>query len=64
MARNKDLSFETHQSILVLRNEAYSMQEIAKKQKITEQRKLKGEDMLSGETVFSTRFDQVITSKM
>ena len=28
MARNKDLSSETHQSILVLRNEGYSMREI------------------------------------
>ena len=31
MARNKELSSETHQSILVLRNEGYSKQEIAKK---------------------------------
>ena len=29
MARNKDLSSDTHQSILVLRNEGYSMREIA-----------------------------------
>jgi hypothetical protein len=34
MARNKELSSETHQSILVLRNEGYSMREIAKKLKI------------------------------
>jgi transposase len=49
MARNKDLSFETRQSILVLRNEGYSVREIAKNLKIsyntvynhfTEQRKL------------------------
>jgi DNA-binding NarL/FixJ family response regulator len=31
----KDLSSETRQSILVLRNEGYSMQEIAKKLKIS-----------------------------
>ena len=35
MARNKELSSETHQSIIVLRNEGYSMQEIAKKLKIS-----------------------------
>ena len=35
MARNKALSSETRQSILVLRNEGYSMQEIAKKLKIS-----------------------------
>ena len=35
MARNKDLSSETRQSILVLRYEGYSMQEIAKKLKIS-----------------------------
>jgi transposase len=35
MARNKELSSETHQSILVLRNEPNSMQEIAKKLKIS-----------------------------
>ena len=35
MARNKDLSSETHPSILVLRNEGYSMREIAKKLKIS-----------------------------
>ena len=47
MARNKELSSETRQSILVLRNEGYSMREIAKKLKISynavyysEQRKL------------------------
>ena len=34
MARNKWLSSETRQSILVLRNEGYSMREIAKKLKI------------------------------
>ena len=34
MARNKELSTETRQSILVLRNEGYSMREIAKKLKI------------------------------
>ena len=34
MARNKDLSSETRQSILVLKNEGYSMREIAKKLKI------------------------------
>jgi DNA-binding NarL/FixJ family response regulator len=34
MARNKELSSETHQSIFVLRNEGYSMREIAKKLKI------------------------------
>ena len=34
MARNKYLSSETRQSILVLRNEGYSMREIAKKLKI------------------------------
>jgi transcriptional regulator len=33
MARNKYLSSETHQSILVLRNEGYSMREIANKLK-------------------------------
>ena len=31
MARNKELSSETRQSNLVLRNEGYSMQEVAKK---------------------------------
>ena len=35
MARNKYLSVETRQSILVLRNEGYSMREIAKKLKIS-----------------------------
>ncbi|CDQ85386.1 unnamed protein product [Oncorhynchus mykiss] len=35
MARNKELSSETRQSILVLRNEGYSMREIAKKLKIS-----------------------------
>ena len=35
MVRNKDISSETHQSVLVLRNEGYSMQEIAKKLKIS-----------------------------
>ena len=35
MARNKDLSSETRQSILVLRNEGYSMWEIVKKRKIS-----------------------------
>jgi DNA-binding NarL/FixJ family response regulator len=35
MARNKYLSSETHQSILVLRNEGYSMQEIANKLRIS-----------------------------
>ena len=35
MARNKNLSSETRQSILVLRNEGYSLQEIAKKLKIS-----------------------------
>ena len=35
MARNKDLSPETPQSILVLRNEGYSIWEIAKKLKIS-----------------------------
>ena len=35
MSRNKDLSSETRQSILVLRNEGYSMREIAKKLKIS-----------------------------
>ena len=35
MARNKDLSSETRQSILVLRNEGYSMREIAKKLKFS-----------------------------
>jgi predicted DNA-binding protein YlxM (UPF0122 family) len=35
MARNKDLSFETCQYILVLRNEGYAMREIAKKLKIS-----------------------------
>jgi transposase len=34
MARNKDFSDETRQTILVLRNEGYSMREIAKKLKI------------------------------
>ena len=38
MARNKELSSETRQSILVLRNEGYSMREIANP--FTEQRKL------------------------
>jgi transposase len=36
MARNEDLSSETRQSILVLRNEDYSMREIAKKLKISD----------------------------
>ena len=49
MARNKDLSSETHQSILVMRNEGYIMREIANKLEThttlctthrTEQRKL------------------------
>ena len=46
MAKNKDLSSETRQSILVLRNEGCSMREIDKKLKIlcttsfTEQHKL------------------------
>jgi hypothetical protein len=31
MARSKELSSETHQSILVLRNEGYSMHRVAKK---------------------------------
>ena len=35
MSRNKALSFETGQSILVRRNEGYSMREIAKKLKIS-----------------------------
>ena len=35
MARKKELSSETRQSILVLRNEEYSMREIAKKLKIS-----------------------------
>jgi transposase len=35
MARNKELSSETHQSILVLRNEGFSMREIAKELKIS-----------------------------
>ena len=35
MARNKELSSETRQSILVLRNEGYSLREIAKKLKIS-----------------------------
>jgi transposase len=35
MARNQDLSSETRQSILVLRNEGYSMRDIAKKLKIS-----------------------------
>jgi transposase len=35
MARNKEISSETHLSILVLRNEGYSMREIAKKLKIS-----------------------------
>jgi predicted DNA-binding protein YlxM (UPF0122 family) len=35
MARNKELSPETNQSIVGLRNEGYSMQEIAKKLKIS-----------------------------
>jgi transposase len=35
MSKNKYLSSETHQSILVLRNEGYSMREIAKKLKIS-----------------------------
>ena len=35
MARNKDLSSETRQSILVPRNEGNSMREIAKKLKIS-----------------------------
>jgi transposase len=35
MPRNKDVSSETRQSILVLRNEGYSTREIAKKLKIS-----------------------------
>ena len=35
MARNKAFSSETRQSVLVLRNEGYSLQEIAKKLKIS-----------------------------
>ena len=35
MTRNKELSSETRQSILALRNEGYSMQEIGKKLKIS-----------------------------
>ena len=35
MARNKAFSSETHQSILVLRHEGYSMREIVKKLKIS-----------------------------
>ena len=35
MARNKALPSETRQSVLVLRNEGYSMREIAKKLKIS-----------------------------
>jgi transposase len=35
IARNKGLSSEKHQSILVLRNEGYYMREIAKKLKIS-----------------------------
>jgi transposase len=35
MTRNKELSSETHQSILVLTNGGYSMREIAKKLKIS-----------------------------
>ena len=35
MARNKTLSPDTRQSFLVLRNEGYSMREIAKKLKIS-----------------------------
>ena len=35
MSRNKELSSETRQSIPVLRNEGYSIQEIAKKLKIS-----------------------------
>ena len=35
MARKRELSSETRQSILVLRNEGYSMREIAKKLKIS-----------------------------
>jgi transposase len=35
MTRNKGLSSETRQSILVLRNEGYSMREIDKKLKIS-----------------------------
>ena len=34
MARNKELSSETRQSTLLLRNEGYSIREIAKKLKI------------------------------
>jgi transposase len=35
IARNKELSSETHPSILVLRNEGYSMREISEKLKIS-----------------------------
>ena len=35
ISRNKDLSSETHQFILILRNEGYSMLKIAKKLKIS-----------------------------
>jgi DNA-directed RNA polymerase specialized sigma24 family protein len=35
MTRNRDLSSETRQSILVLRNEIFSTREIAKKLKIS-----------------------------
>jgi transposase len=35
MARNKYVFSETHQSILVLKNEGYSMREIARKLKIS-----------------------------
>ncbi len=35
MAKKKQLSLETHQSIIVLRNEGYTMLEIAKKLKIS-----------------------------
>jgi transposase len=35
MARNKELSSETRQSILVLRNEGYSMRSIAKKLEVS-----------------------------
>ena len=38
MARNKVLSSETRQSILVLRNEGYSMREVAKKLRISYRR--------------------------
>jgi transposase len=34
MDRNKELSSETHPSVLVLKNKGYSMREIAKKRKI------------------------------